>query len=751
MATIAGGSASAPSVVLLHGFLGDRRDLEPLRRAILSSPNFCVNCIAVDLPGHGDYARSDGASSAIDTVKLAIEAHCSAASKIILIGYSMGGRLALQLAAQSAALRGRVAGIIVLSSNPGIEAVDKRAERAARDDALAARLRKMAPIDFHAWLRDEWYAAPLWGALREHPQFGEMVARRLDGVRPADRAASLERESVGKQQPLWEWLANNNSIPFLLIAGAKDSAYAPMVDRLLNAEATTPPRAILVDGAAHALLLEAPDKVAELCTAFITRLPREPSSLQPESCGAGSLHIFDARIVPFILPLTAPLPLSRGSPLISRNGHLLIISANADHQHDFRIMHGMGEVCPLPCFHTESGDHAKAQLEEVCKALSKRVVPFELMKLGGAMRSWLKEVTASVPDRRCSPLLPSVRCAVEFALLHLIARMRQPRPSANKESGVEAPMAKMLARGGIGRRADERATVAMQSHVRLNGLMARNETEAAAAALSGDGGGSNLARMRTWKLKVGGGDPVEEGKRVATLLRGCEALGLRLRLDANQAWDEQAARTFCGALRAEWTTTTTTDADEDKDAAPSAKRSRVAETRSWPPMPLEFCEEPLKSDQLATLPRLYESEGLRYALDESVTSVAAEMLSDGGGGEKLEELRGRLRAVGCAALVLKPTLLGGAEVTAALAAEAANAGIPIVLTSAFESGVSHAHIAILASVLGGPSVAHGLSTFERLTHDVLMPSFASCVVGGDLVDVARAEAALNATADLMAK
>ena len=163
------------------------------------------------------------------------------------------------------------------------------------------------------------------------------------------------------------------------------------------------------------------------------------------------------------------------------------------------------------------------------------------------------------------------------------------------------------------------------------------------------------------------------------------------------------------------------------------------------------CAPPSAAVMLAMLPRLYESEGLRYALDESVTSVAAEMLSDGGGGEKLEELRGRLRAVGCAALVLKPTLLGGAEVTAALAAEAADAGIPIVLTSAFESGVSHAQIAILASVLGGPSVAHGLSTFERLTHDVLIPSFASCVVGGDLVDVGRAEAALNATADLMAK
>ena len=86
--------------------------------------------------------------------------------------------------------------------------------------------------------------------------------------------------------------------------------------------------------------------------------------------------------------------------------------------------------------------------------------------------------------------------------------------------------------------------------------------------------------------------------------------------------------------------------------------------------------------------------------------------------------------------------------TARLAAEAERAGVCAVLTSAFESGVAHAHFACLASVIGGPSVAHGLSTYERLAGDVLDPPFAQAVVGcGDLVDVARAQAALDATAD----
>ena len=52
---------------------------------------------------------------------------------------------------------------------------------------------------------------------------------------------------------------------------------------------------------------------------------------------------------------------------------------------------------------------------------------------------------------------------------------------------------------------------------------------------------------------------------------------------------------------------------------------------------------------------------------------------------------------------------------------------------------------MLASVLGGPSIAHGLSTYERLQGDTLSPTFAEAV-DGDLVDVPRLQAALDATA-----
>lgn len=219
------------------------------------------------------------------------------------------------------------------------------------------------------------------------------------------------------------------------------------------------------------------------------------------------------------------------------------------------------------------------------------------------------------------------------------------------------------------------------------------------------------------------------------LVYGCYAAARRLRLDANQAWDVEQAREFYTALRS--------------SVGGGAARA------------MEFCEEPLRASLHAALPALYADHCAAYAYDESLTplAAAAEATAAKEGGTAghtalLGALRSRLSSSagdrsGCVALVLKPSLLGGLEVSAAFAEEAHDRGLGVVLTSAFESGVAHAHIAIAAAVLGGASVAHGLSTYERLAEDTLHPPFAQSVVGGDLVSIASAQAALDETADLL--
>ena len=63
--------------------------------------------------------------------------------------------------------------------------------------------------------------------------------------------------------------------------------------------------------------------------------------------------------------------------------------------------------------------------------------------------------------------------------------------------------------------------------------------------------------------------------------------------------------------------------------------------------------------------------------------------------------------------------------------------------------MSHAHVAIIAAVLGGTSLAHGLSTFERLAADTLRPPLMQ-LAEGDLIEVTRLQDALDASADAAA-
>ena len=145
------------SVVLLHGFLGDRRDLEPLRRAL--APSF--GCTTLDFPGHGDTAHlADRAeeSSEGDTLLAGLVAALEGLrrpSGVALVGYSLGARLALQVAVLRPDL---VTAVVALGGNPGLAEGASREARLARDRDLASRLREMDPAAFASWLREEWYA-----------------------------------------------------------------------------------------------------------------------------------------------------------------------------------------------------------------------------------------------------------------------------------------------------------------------------------------------------------------------------------------------------------------------------------------------------------------------------------------------------------------------------------------------------------------------------------------------------------------
>lgn len=198
----------------LHGFLGLPSDWDFLREA-----GFDVTTPPLDqIPLEGD----------------------------ILLGYSMGGRLALHALLGGAKYRRAV----IVSAGLGVEGDQARAARRIADDGWVRRFRC---DEWNALLQD-WDAQPIFG--------GHRVARSEESFDRRELTAALRRWSPAVLPPLAERLPEI-TIPVLWIAGERDQTYSAearrAVARLPDGEAWICP------GAAHRVPWEQPE-------AFVGRL-----------------------------------------------------------------------------------------------------------------------------------------------------------------------------------------------------------------------------------------------------------------------------------------------------------------------------------------------------------------------------------------------------------------------------------------------------------------------------------------------
>lgn len=252
-----GGPAQGPLLLLLHGFLGSRRDWAPVA-ARLSGP---FRTLACDLPGHGETADPGEASlwtMAGCAAELARLLRAAGGGPAAVLGYSLGGRLALQLAVEHPA---QVAAAVLISASPGLEDPQARAARRADDEALALRLEESGLDSF----LDEWYRLPLFAALRGRRSFPEVLERRRANV-PRLLARSLRGMGLGCQRSLWEELPGLRA-PLLALAGGRDPKFAGIARAM--AETCPGAEARIIPGCGHALLEENPAAVAQLAAAFL--------------------------------------------------------------------------------------------------------------------------------------------------------------------------------------------------------------------------------------------------------------------------------------------------------------------------------------------------------------------------------------------------------------------------------------------------------------------------------------------------
>jgi 2-succinyl-6-hydroxy-2,4-cyclohexadiene-1-carboxylate synthase len=248
---------SAPQVCFVHGFLGDRHDWDPVRDQLAND----VRCMPLELPGHG----SAGSALEIegDTLERAADQLAVRARGMAVVGYSMGGRLALLAAARSPTAFSH---LLLIGADPGIESAAARQGRARADDALAARLTTLDGGGFRQFLT-EWYAAPLFGDLRRRAGFEELLLRRL-AHSPASVAVALRALSVGRQPSLWPALLSVGQ-PTMYLVGSQDAKYTAVAERIRDSGA--PIDVHSVPGAAHALHREDPRAVASRLLALLGR------------------------------------------------------------------------------------------------------------------------------------------------------------------------------------------------------------------------------------------------------------------------------------------------------------------------------------------------------------------------------------------------------------------------------------------------------------------------------------------------
>src|SRR6516164_8577892 len=136
-----------PTVLLVHGFTQVATSMAPLAERLAAARRV----VAVDLPGHG----GSGAISADLDESAALVAAVADGEPFDLVGYSLGGRVALHAACRPPS---NLRAVAVVSASPGIADPERRRARFERDVALAEALE--ADGDLDGFLR-RWLAAPM--------------------------------------------------------------------------------------------------------------------------------------------------------------------------------------------------------------------------------------------------------------------------------------------------------------------------------------------------------------------------------------------------------------------------------------------------------------------------------------------------------------------------------------------------------------------------------------------------------------
>ena len=241
------------TIVMLHGFTGSVFTWEHVA-------DFLTNyrTIAIDLIGHGhtDSPLAVAAYTMEEQVLLLDELFQQLnLQEIALLGYSMGGRVALSY---SAAFPNRIWHLVLESASPGLKTEEERAARREADAELAKKIEQNGIESFV----NKWENIPLFETQKSLPRDVQLAVRaeRLSQTE-IGLANSLRGMGTGAQSSLWAALEAHN-IPVTLITGALDEKFCEIGNEM---QALFPnAQHLIVNNAGHAIHVENPVQFATI-------------------------------------------------------------------------------------------------------------------------------------------------------------------------------------------------------------------------------------------------------------------------------------------------------------------------------------------------------------------------------------------------------------------------------------------------------------------------------------------------------
>lgn len=186
-------------------------------------------CMAIDLPGHGNTAYR---KNIVSSFRHFLEKE---SNKPTLVGYSMGGRIALQL-------RDCVKGIVAIGAHVGLETDEEKQAHRALETGWKEKLLTLPSKQFFK----SWYSQPLFASLSEKPFLLESLIKKR-----------IKQDPIILEQVMTQLsLADQNRVtlfptPTLLIHGEKDRKYQQLYHNIQLPVSC-------VNNAGHACLIENP-------------------------------------------------------------------------------------------------------------------------------------------------------------------------------------------------------------------------------------------------------------------------------------------------------------------------------------------------------------------------------------------------------------------------------------------------------------------------------------------------------------